>query len=615
MPTVLDATVVNQPYDTSGNGGRKLARLSNGWLVAGVKNGAINVIFYKSADNGQTWTQLCYASANWSGGFAMASNGTIVYVLGAYSSGAYCDFIKFDATTVTNTAQTGTSVDSGQTALGAVSLAINSAGTELHAAWASKNSTYPNSFNIRYAKGTINGDGSVTWGAVEQRTTVNMSGWDYKNPTIVVRNDGYPIIFAEAALNGIYYIKRVIFNGSSWNENDVYNRGSYVQSSPSACVDKNGRIWVAWMGIDSTDNARYNIRVAYSDDGGQTWSVPTKLTSGNTYDYSFPSITVNKNNEVFVLFYGRDATDGYYDIRMIKYSSGSWGSISIVSNGTTSHKDMPSVLYDVTIDFSMPLFIYRDQGEKVGFCGTWVDTTISVTPGYIGQKSDKNDILTYSITTDGEMSDIIEKINDVTIATRTNPINEQEFTVSLSQEQWDAIKYGNGHTLTIEMNGDTWAYTFDKRLNANDDILSAVKGVQDLETHLNGIKAQLAEAIRAKGGTVNDTDAWSAFVNAVANMQSKKWATGTGTTNSSSRLIVTGLDFEPKLVLAEVSNGSRFTLLFKGFPFYGSWDSFTLNSSNLPYNPNNTASFGQFDVEFYNISDYQNKSCNWIAFE
>ena len=215
---------------------------------------------------------------------------------------------------------------------------------------------------------------------------------------------------------------------------------------------------------------------------------------------------------------------------------------------------------------------------------TRTDVTISVTPGYIGQKTsaDKSNILSYSITTDGMMRTITEKINGVTIATRTNPTNGQQFTVSLSQAQWDAIKFGTA-TLTIEMDGEVWTYTFDKRLNVNDDILSAVKGVQDLQAHLNGIKAQLAAAIRAKGGTVNDTDAWSAFVSAVTNMTNKRWATGTrgwSTTDSNQvSYTISGLSFTPSIVFvirdtppyssSWYGTGVRFGDYFVGCPSSG----------------------------------------------
>ncbi|WP_274853278.1 hypothetical protein [Bacillus methanolicus] len=453
------------------------------------------------------------------------------------------------------------------------SIAIN--GNEIHVTYDAVVPSFPNSRNIFYVKGTINADGSVTWGAVEQWTTANNNGSDFKNPTIQMHGN-IPMVFAEtpwlnvtqtgaslgSSYRGIIVLKRdntltthtgSYLNGSLISFKYVYsNTGGYTQSSPSACVDKNGRIWVAWSGTDATDSSVNNIRVAYSDDGGVTWSAMTKLTSGNSYSQDRPSITVNRNNEVFIVWHGRDVSDVRTDIRMIKYSNGSWGSISTVSAGTTNHKYYPSVLFDTTLDFSTPLFIYQDlQSGKVGFYGTWTITTISVTPGYIGQKTsaDKSNILSYSITTDGTMSTITEKINGTTIATRTNPTNGQQFTVSLSQAQWDAIKYGNAHTLTIEMGSDTWTYTFDKRLNANDDILSAVKGVQDLQSHLNGIKAQLGSAIRSKGGTVNDTDAWSAFVSAVSNMQVKRWASGsTATVSNLTKVTINNLTFTPSLV-------------------------------------------------------------------
>jgi hypothetical protein len=623
MPTRTDITVVNQAYDTSGNGGRKLVRLSNGWLVAGVKNMSSSpksIQFYKF--DGTSWSQLCYLQGSSSDviDFSLVSKGNFVYVLATIKGSlANAGFWVIDVPNQTNVNinASGTNIDPGQSDIGNCSLTINSAGTELHAAWVSKNSTYSSSFNIRYAKGTINGDGSVTWGAVEQWTTAN--GLDFKNPTIQLHGN-IPMVFAEtpgwnvtqtgasvgSSYQGIIVLKRDntltthtggYLNGSLISFKYVYsNTGGYTQSFPSACVAPNGRIWVAWMGRDATDGAVENIRVAYSDDGGQTWSAMTKLTNGNSYAQQYPSITVNKNNEVFVLWQGNDATDVYYDIRMIKYN-GSWGSVSVISAGTTNTKRYPSALYDTTLDFSTPLFIYQDlQGNKVGFYGTWIVNTISVTPGYIGQKTsvDKNNLLTYAITTDGTMGTITEKINGITIATRTSPTSGQQFTVSLNQTQWDAIKFGTA-TLTIEMNGDVWTYTFDKRLNANDDILSAVKGVQDLQTHLNGIKAQLGAAIRAKGGTVNDTDPFSAFVSAVNTLGfvgSKKYASGS-TTTSGFMLTVSGLSFRPKIVKWYYDSGN-YGFSYDSLPYalqYGGGtasliSNFSFNDNGFTFNTN-----------------------------
>ncbi|QPA33374.1 sialidase/neuraminidase family protein [Thermaerobacillus caldiproteolyticus] len=559
MTTVIDATVVNQAYDTSGNGGRKFVRLSNGWLVELLYDTTNSrYIFQVTKNNATSHEQLCYVQANTGDSFlsggSIINKGNKIYAILPFKNSVNNYFIivyVIDAETQTNVnIYNGNAVlDTVQTALGTTSIAINEAGTELHAAWASKNSTYPNSFNIRYAKGTINADGSVTWGAVEQVTKVNTSGNYFQNPSVLPNGkivceyyngaSYFIAIFDKNFAN--FYFQNTIVN---WGNNLIYSGNSYTQSSPSAIFVPqsvnglaNGLIGNAWHGTDSASGGVNYIRFSKSTDGGANWSTPQKLVPGTN-----PTLTANKNGKLFITYEDNGVTK-----RIESTDNGdTWSAPITVGNGTN-----PSSLFDLTLNMSEPLTI-RKGTSSVLFSGAWVVTTISVTPGYIGQKtsSDKSNILSYSITTDGTMSTITEKINGTTIATRTNPTSGQQFTVNLSQAQWDAIKYGNAHTLTIEMNGETWVYTFDKLLHANDDILSAVKGVQDLQTHLNAIKAQLGAAIRAKGGTVNDTDAWSAFVSAVNGIPlGKKFAKGTGMTDASNMLTITGLTFLPSVIV------------------------------------------------------------------
>jgi hypothetical protein len=558
MPTVIDEIVVNQAYDTSGNGGRKITRLSNDWIVTATKD-TTNKAVYLHVDDGVSFRQL-WSVTGLSGivDISIVSKGTIVYLL--MNQGTTPQFVVIDALTGNNLSGY-INVDTGQTNTGNVSLAINEAGTELHAAWASKNSTYPNSFNIRYAKGTINADGSVTWGAVEQLTTNNTSGYDYQTPCIIVRGDNNPTIFYIHKASSSYKLYGLRYNGTSWESpggiTPIYDGGSYAQSSPSAIFVPseinglpNGLLGNVWHGTDSASGGVNYIRFSKSTDLGANWSTPQKLIPGTN-----PTLTANRNGKLFITYEDNGVTK-----RIESTDNGdTWSAPITVGNGTN-----PSSLFDLSLNMSEPLTI-RKGASSVLFSGAWVVTTISVTPGSLGQKtsSDKSNILSYSITTDGTMSTITEKINGTTIATRTNPTSGQQFAVSLSQAQWDAIKYGNAHTLTIEMGSDVWTYTFDKRLHANDDVLSAVKGVQDLQTHLNGIKAQLGAAIRAKGGTVNDTDAWSAFVSAVGNMQVKRWASGTGLTSTTGitfrrpgettatlyYLEITGLTFKPSTII------------------------------------------------------------------
>jgi hypothetical protein len=550
MPTVIDATVVNSAYDTSGNGGRKLVRLSNGWLVALVKNHSVNpseMYLYKSIDNGQTWARLCYFKMAGNGSSldaTITNKGNTVYIVAVDQVAQHVAFYKIDATTQTDVdiSSTKTIIDTSQTAFNGVSLAINEDGTELHAAWASKNSTYPNSFNIRYAKGTINADGSVTWGAVEQWTKHNTSGSDWGSPTIVVVN-GDPIVIAPfaAGTTTMSLIALSPLFGAGVGSYNVGNKtiyglvGNYPQSSPSAIFVPqsvnglpNGLIGNAWHGTDSASGGVNYIRFSKSTDLGANWSAMQKLVPGTN-----PTLTANRNGKLFITYEDNGVTK-----RIESTDNGdTWSAPITVGNGTN-----PSSLFDLTIDISVPLTI-RKGTSSVLFNGAWNVVIISVPPGYIGKKTsaDKNNLLTYSLTSDDELSTITEKINGTVIATRTNPANGQEFTVSLTQEQWDAIKFGNGHTLTIEMGNETWTYTFDKRLHVNDDILSAFKGVQDLKVFLDGIKAKFGQVIREKGGTVNDTDSWDTIINAISNI---------------------GANFIEKFILNNVANGlyPRFAL-------------------------------------------------------
>ncbi len=378
---VQDATVVNEAYSTEGNGGRKLVRLENGWLVAGVWDGSSKQIkFYATEDNDQAWSQLCYISQASLGGFSLVSKATMVYIVSTATSATVSYFFKFDAVTVTNTSLTVTAIDSGQSTFGDCSLAINREGTELHAAWSSKNSTYPDSFNIRYAKGIINSDGSVTWGAVGQVTKYNDG--DVRSPSLIVRHDGIPVILMEARNSYIHFNYRVDGSWLTLNQGRggiVYSGGTYAQSSPSAIFVPpeinglpQGRIWVTWLGRDSSMPTSPNVRVSYSDDGGVTWSSAEKLTN-NDVNKSSPSITFDKNNKGYIVY------QNYLPVSMLVYDNSEWSQPENIISGDAQNGKGVSTLIDFSIGMHTPLFIFGDSvNSKVSFYGKW--TEIEETP-------------------------------------------------------------------------------------------------------------------------------------------------------------------------------------------------------------------------------------------
>lgn len=172
--------------------------------------------------------------------------------------------------------------------------------------------------------------------------------------------------------------------------------------------------------------------------------------------------------------------------------------------------------------------------------------TISVTPGDIGQKTDKNNLLTYSITTDGEMSTITEKINGTVVNTR-NTTSGQAVTLGLTQAQWDAIRFGKyadatggKNTLTVEMGTDKWTYTFDKRLATDADIVSAVKATQDAnEVYLPAQINRLAEVARGKGAVIPSNPKFDDVIDGIKNSANGRKASGSLTSSSASMSFLT----------------------------------------------------------------------------
>ncbi len=359
-------------FDTNGNGGRKLVRLSNGNLICAAsyynsRDSVKGIRFYRSLDNGVSWALVCYWDCN---------DIITSYSIGNYGTNVYCFytaankgvFFKFnDATIVSGRTLTSSEEpDPGQTQAENASLDVDSTGA-IHIAWSAKSS---NSFNVRYIKGIVNTDGTISWTRLPV-TTLNTSGQDAKAPCIVIKSNNYPVIIYRYN-NGTssYAIKSGMWNGSSFDSADVYNGGAYEQSGPCAIVGKQDSIHTVWYGKDSSETGAYNIR--YSAYNGSSWSSQAKLTGGNLYNQINPSITADLNNKLYVIWEGIDKniSKTVNNIRKMTYS-GSWGSISTLTYNTSSSGEAcnPSACSNYK-SFIEPLFIYKDkQPNTIRFSG------------------------------------------------------------------------------------------------------------------------------------------------------------------------------------------------------------------------------------------------------
>ena len=376
--TVVNGTVAVSPYVTSGSARPQV--LSNGWIVAAAYyDNERKIVIKVSKDKGATWSELCNigngtvysADALASGNLSMTSNGTNVYILSwrfssSGSQGTICCW-KFDAATQANTNIYSLKRDiEEQITIGpGCYIAADSNGV-LHAAWNSRNSNYLGGFNIRYCKST---DGGATWSTPTQMTTNSESYVNWTNPTIVIRKDNSPCIYAQHANTGaswnaiaFWYWRK---DTNDWNYKGMASSAyisysSYLHTFPSATVTEDGAIHVVWQGTYAGNTSYNNIFYSKSTDGGISWTSSIRLTE-LSYEQARPCITTD-GSKLFVYWYGNNNTGKYQIYR--KVFNGSWGAVEKITNNTVADACLPSAV-DNFKQFSEPLIIYQDNEAKI----------------------------------------------------------------------------------------------------------------------------------------------------------------------------------------------------------------------------------------------------------
>lgn len=190
----------------------------------------------------------------------------------------------------------------------------------------------------------------------------------------------------------------------------------------------------------------------------------------------------------------------------------------------------------------------------------------------LGNVTDNTSILKYTPIAYPVGTTVTEKINGVTVGTKTI-ISGTEYTVSATLAQWDTVKYGRykdtlggKNVVTLEVStGEVYTYPFTKTLPTTaktNDVLVAVNDM--LNTAMPSHKKKIVDAIGDKaiiGGTGTLEDIASAIENiSIESMGGVKFAKGTTsgidekmpnmpTGLNNYKVKVTGLSFTPDLVI------------------------------------------------------------------
>lgn len=390
------STVYTQPFSTAGNGGRKLVRLSNGWLVTtvlGSFTGLAQYIYvYMSKNNGDTWEYFNNITYYKVISFSIVEDGTKIHILTTLEDNATGDnkITEIRTYDVANTTEVVSNyiIDQKQTEIGNCSIAIDSTNGHLHGAWSSKNRTYNNSFNIRYSKSI---DGGITWSLVEQVTNYNFGSYPnaFISPSINLDENSLPYISASQESSGIRDTKNVDANrrsiillkkslelsshtyvNTSWSYAHIYTiNEAYLQTSSLLTSDKDGVLTSVWHGYDSSHPTTFYVRFSKSVDSGNSWSTMQKLVQGRNASFS-----TDKNNK-YVISY----EDGGVIKQISSVNKGdTWSSPVTIGIGTN-----PNNLYDNTFagqfgETASTVHMTTSSVEYIGSYTTNQAPTISV---------------------------------------------------------------------------------------------------------------------------------------------------------------------------------------------------------------------------------------------
>ncbi len=236
---------------------------------------------------------------------------------------------------------------------------------DIHVAWYGKDATHT-SDQVKYSKFT------TSWSAWVNIQPI--SGYTNYFCTIAVdSNDDVHIAwYGKDASNPTYYqIKYSKFttSWSSWINISVVSGSS--QYRPSITIDSNDDLHVVWHGADATTGGFYAVKYSKFTTSWSAW-VSIQPISGHSPQYA--TLTFDLSGDLYVACHSTDASNPTYT--QIKYSkfTTSWSAWTNVSTTTTDYNQFASICKTFN-NFELPIIIWRDNGlTQVSIYGKWTGT-------------------------------------------------------------------------------------------------------------------------------------------------------------------------------------------------------------------------------------------------
>ncbi|MED3873306.1 sialidase family protein [Lysinibacillus capsici] len=421
-----------------GNGGRKQVRLNNGSLFA-VSFMNQGLYLHRSLDKGLNWETtdtLSVASPYIFVDAALTTDGNKIYALFTYRASANICWVYLNIYDNTGKrTNTQILVDGNSSGyLGAVyqcSITIDPTNGYLYAAWECITTARPASKNIRMS---ISTDGGLSWATPMDVTTFNAQYWNSSQPSIAVNNGtAYISFISQTGQNGfnLNLTKRTTTN--QWT-NVVLKSQSTQLVNTSMVVDKDGAIHLIGNGTSASGEVYY----FKSTNNGTSWSTVKELVEGTAVNTAYePSISVDRNNVVFVTWYQVRPSSTLLRLCTRKLTNNVWSAITVLTD-TAQHLQHPSLLFDPYFKLSFndtPPMLYGMGGSPrsvwyEGGFSTNQNPTITLISPSNSQTLYENDVINIS----GDAYDA-DKDQSVTVFYQINSEQRKVLATNVSQTQ------------------------------------------------------------------------------------------------------------------------------------------------------------------------------------
>jgi hypothetical protein len=221
------------------------------------------------------------------------------------------------------------------------SIAVDS-NNYLHVVWYGMATGYTSYYQIWYAKYT------TSWQTpVRISTYSGMESYNQSYPSIAVDSNNYLHVVWYGCATGytsysqIWYAKYTTSWATPVRISTYSGMESYSQAYPSIAVDSNNYLHVVWYGMATGYTSYYQIWYAkYTT----SWQTPVRISTYSgmeSYHQYYPSIAVDSNNYLHVVWYGR--ATGYTDYNKVWYAeyTTSWQTPTVLQ--ATGHNILPNL--------------------------------------------------------------------------------------------------------------------------------------------------------------------------------------------------------------------------------------------------------------------------------